>query len=163
MANTAYDVNIYLIEDANGTDFRVHLSNSALYLTPGDAPKVTFNFLGDSNYTWTIAFVGNSPFSLTDGGANTVTTITDTTPVYLSYDAKNLTYAQDYNYTVSVSDDSGVVATEDPQVIIGGKGSGTGPMGNGGLLRGVGSVAIAAGAAGLVLGILAYHMIAGRD
>ena len=164
---TQYMVNIYLIQDTTQQNYRVHLSNPALYVTPSMGTTVTFIDPTGANGDaagWYICFKDdNSPFVTTKGKAVGTTG----NPIQQSTGAVHLATGlqpQDYNYTITIPDR----ASEDPQVIIGGKGTEPGLLGGKGtiepgLLGGAAGTAVAAGAAGLLLGIALYRLIAGRD
>jgi len=149
-----YIVNIYLILDS-GVAPRVHLSNPALYVTQANTSTVLFTDPTNSLTGWTIVFNYGSPFC-TKAGAPVNQVNQGTGALYLTQSALQLTYTKDFNYTITIPATLiRPAVTEDPQVIIGGKG--------GRPLGGWGGVAIGAGLAGLLAGILGYRMIAGRD
>jgi len=133
---------------------RVHMSNPALYVTPSadGSTTVQFGFPDDNTQAWSIHFKDRTPFCT---GTTPITDVSNSsTSTVLSLCSS--VQPGDYNYTVTVNASGAVLtaATEDPQVIIGGKGNGP--------LSGWGGAAIGAGLAALLIGILAYRIIAAK-
>jgi hypothetical protein len=124
---------------------RVHLSNPALYVTADSDKTVTFSDPDGSS--WTIVFQYRTPFTTFENNVCTKT------PIATIADHSNAkvcvlkgTAMGDYNYTITI--DGSI--SEDPQVIVGGRGSvftgaaiGTGILAAAGLLVSMVAVVVA--------------------
>ncbi|HLY18183.1 MAG TPA: hypothetical protein VKR61_13215 [Bryobacteraceae bacterium] len=114
-----YHVTIYRFQDTEGNAL-VHLSNPALYIVNNNS-IVKFSDL-DGSLSWSIVFKGDiTPFidKSKKPAGTAANPINSNAPLTIDPNASG-----DYNYSITIAaDEQYGVAQEDPQVIIGGKGS----------------------------------------